>query len=136
MLLSKPARVIVPLKVQDGVDDQVREVGFEGLALIARLPRDDRRAKHDVPLHQTARRHVGKAQHIGGVVLATVAAIEAPSFSRADDPDGDLAGPLQRRACPAADLCRSGGASGVRPDLQVELEPRFRHGDYSSPWRS
>jgi hypothetical protein len=92
-----------------------------------RLALDHRRAQHQVgPTTRIA--GVVEGQHVGGVVLAAVIAVQRTALVLADDAHGDL---RRRRAMRRAPSAPPGGAAaGAVPPighLQRQLQRRQRH---------
>src|SRR5471032_3587097 len=80
--------VVVALRVQHAVDDQVGRVLFDGFLLLGRLAFQHVGAEDDVGLGRRVVRQrfvalvVGEGQHVGGVVLAAVVAVQGLAIGR------------------------------------------------------
>ncbi len=115
--------MIVSLRMQDAVDDEVREVLAEGLALLARLAPDDRHAQHDVGAHDR-RVLVVERQHVGRVVLAPELAVQPARLGRADEAQRQFGVAFERGPDPAHE--RASRRQAVEPALPLDRQ-RQRH---------
>src|SRR5471032_2049399 len=82
--------VVVALRVQHAVDDQVGGVFFHGFLLLGRFPLQHVGAEDDVGLGRRVVREffafvVGEGQHVGGVVLLAVVAVQGAAFLGVDE---------------------------------------------------
>jgi len=75
-------------------------VGVQRYPLFGRLGFDDRRAQHQIGHHHW-RAFVVEGEHIGGVVLAAVVAVQRTAFIGTHDAHRDLPRCGQRRTHPA-----------------------------------
>ena len=92
--------MVVALRVQRAVYQQMGVMGLQRLALLARLAFDHWRAQHQVGRH-IGRLRVVKGQHVGRVVLAPVVVVQRLAFLGLDDAHRDFGVALQRMANPA-----------------------------------
>ncbi len=89
--------VVVALQVEQAVDEQVRPVVHDSLALRVRLRRDHGRRNDNVAERlrlvprRRQRRLTRKRQHVGRAGAAAVAAVKTGGFLVADDAHADLA---------------------------------------------
>ena len=74
--------MIVPLQVQHSVNDEVRTMSVQGLALVPRLASEHWRAQHDVASRNAI---VHERQHIGCGVLSAVRLVQGSSFRGSDE---------------------------------------------------
>src|SRR6185437_14111435 len=113
--------VAVALQVEQAVHQEVRVMGLDALALLARLARHHRRADHDVARDLAARRMVvGKAQDVGRVILAAELAVEAPRLGARDVAHGHVAVSRKRGARPGAQAPVGRNVGGARGALDGE----------------
>ena len=94
--------------------DEVGEVRLKGLALGCRLAHHHRHAQHEVAGERAVVRlrdaghilafGIGEGEHVGGVVLAAIVAVQAAPLVLADEADRDLGILLQRGLGPAPDV--------------------------------
>ena len=116
--------VVVALRVQRAVHQQVRVVGGQVDLLLLRLALDHRRAQHQVGL-DLGLLHVVEREHVGGVVLLAVLAVERAAFVLADDAHRDRGRQLEAGADPARDLvARQQRAVRGVGELQAQLQRR------------
>ena len=122
------ALVVVALRMQRAVHQQVHVVRFERLALLARLAGHHRCAQHQVGQHPR-RMLVVEGEHVGRVVLAAVVPVQRTAFHVADDAYRDLRRRFERRAQPACDSVTRQQQT-VRPigELQRQLQRLARQG--------
>lgn len=81
--------VVMAMRVQCGVHDQMGEVVVHWLAACARFALECRYADDDVGVNGRLGR-VTEGQHIGGVVLAAKVAVKSAPFARVDEAQGQL----------------------------------------------
>src|SRR2546427_5326785 len=95
---------------------------FQRFPLGERLARDHRCAENDIAVHHATREAVGKAQHIGRRIAASIAAVQDPRFGCSDDPHRDFSPFPECCPGPTADLRWSGNPDGARYHLKMERE--------------
>jgi hypothetical protein len=115
--------VVVALQMQHTMHNHVGVVGFRRLALLLGLALDHLAAQHQVAANALAG-FVGEGEHVGGVVLAPVVAIEGLPFDAATKRTATSAGSAQlarsqRRTCGL--LGSAAAAARV-----LHREPQFR----------
>ncbi|MNN33252.1 hypothetical protein D3C81_1470040 [compost metagenome] len=122
--------VVVAQQVQATVDDQVRPVGVERLALFGGFALDHGDADHQVAQQRDVEqfiRHVGReGQHVGGVVFASPGEIQFTAFGFIDQTNGHFRigrALAQGQLAPLAELLF---ARVVRIACQLQIELKHR----------
>src|SRR5450830_66906 len=114
--------MVVALRVQHAVDDQMGRMLFHAFLLFRRFLFQHVGAQDDVGAGRLIVGQfffalvVGKGQHIGGVVFFAVVAVQAAAFFGIDEADGQFSRREQGRLHPAADLWArdQGFQAGIR----------------------
>ena len=89
------------------------------LSLRARFARNDRGTEREIAFERRlASEHEG--EHIGGVILPSIRAIEFTAFFQTDDPQRDAGIGVKRSAYPLAKLARCRNAAGCSRILEGE----------------
>ena len=91
--------MIMALRVQCAMNDQMRQMVPERLVLCARLASHDRHANDDVGADRLL--HVVEGEHVGSVVLSAKLAIQATAFGRADKAQYEIGIALECELQPA-----------------------------------
>ena len=116
--------MVITLRMQRAVDQQVRVVRLQSLLVGLGLVRHHRRAQHQIGGHE-GRLCVVKRQHIGGVVFLPVVAVQRLAFLGIDDAHRDFRVALQCMANPSGHaVARQRGAvqGGVFDIAELERQ--------------
>ena len=114
--------MIMALRMQQAVDDEVQKMVAERFALGARLGANDGHANDDVRAHR--RFHVVEGEHICGVILTTELAVQPAPFLHGDETQDDDCVALEREQRPAPQR---------RPRGQVRERCRALDRKYEAP---
>ena len=128
--------MVEALRVQHPVHDEVRRVFLDRLLLLVRLALQHVRAQDDVGLRRLVVGDfralvVGEGEHVGGVVLAAVFAVQGLAFLGVDEADRQFGRAEEGAAHPALHQfgreVRFEAGVGVL-DVQFEVMLFFLHG--------
>jgi len=136
--------VIVTLQVQHRVDDEMRAMGRQQLALLLGFAPHDGDAKHDVTVDATRTMPimVHEREDIGGTIALAIAPVQRASLRFANEPQRDLGIAAQRGPRPAPERGRyrevrvGDGVLNRQGETRAMALQGGARGQRPPPWRS